>query len=214
MNSDSVREAFEKWYADKYGHDIELVRGARINDQCYDCIDPEDRLQNMWLSVKDFTASMQEEIDRLKSQSNKLVHIGFTDGNSIKRSAKYHGRFYLNHCSGMDIPVYMLEKHMHRLGYEKYTQYHQLTNQVEQLQAEVEALKEGQKWIDVNNEQPVIKRCEVAEVYGWIAPYGSVSNGVEEVVKFDGIEWYDMAGRTCTVTHWKPKSEPPKTQDN
>jgi hypothetical protein len=83
----------------------------------------------------------------------------------------------------------------------------------DRLQAEVEALKAGSQWIIVNDDLPVIKRCETVEVYGWIAPYGYVSNGVEDIVKFDGDEWYDIAGRTCTVTHWKPKSEPPKTKE-
>ena len=63
----------------------------------------------------------------------------------------------------------------------------------------------GKDWINSDHRLPVNSvDAPSGNVYGWIAPYGVVKNGVCELVHFDGSDWYDEDSRTCTVTHWKP----------
>lgn len=60
-------------------------------------------------------------------------------------------------------------------------------------------------WIDVNVELPVNnEHSHNTEVIGLVSPYGDVYYGTPEFVHFDGEDWYDRDGRTCTVTYWIP----------
>ena len=59
-------------------------------------------------------------------------------------------------------------------------------------------------WIESFNTLAVRNGTPIdGEVIGWIAPFGIVEDGEQDFVTFDGSEWRDRAGRTCTVTHWK-----------
>ena len=60
-------------------------------------------------------------------------------------------------------------------------------------------------WINADEKTPSNSK----NVLGWIAPYGIVKDGEVEPVHYDNDDWYDLAGRTCTVTHWMPLPEPP-----
>lgn len=62
------------------------------------------------------------------------------------------------------------------------------------------------EWISVDDKIP----AGGEGVFGWIAPYGIIKGGVAEPVTYECGDWYDLAGRTCTVTHWMPLPAPPK----
>ena len=75
----------------------------------------------------------------------KLIHVGFTDENHIERSKSKSGagfgRFYPDSEGGQFIPIYMLERHVNRLGAEEYCYLHELEKKTKEQQAVIDELK-------------------------------------------------------------------------
>lgn len=114
--SDEQREKFER-LAKELKPNINLSKydsqlmaqdfGRNEGDYC----GPKTR--DLW---EGFKLAYKLEQPAQAGSSEKLIHIGYTDENHIERAKSTNGRFYPGPDGGQYIPVYMLARHLNRLG--------------------------------------------------------------------------------------------------
>jgi FtsZ-binding cell division protein ZapB len=211
----SVREVFEKWFTENKinnGNGIESQIGFSVDNNRYFDVWDDDRepcyeyrkkqvndLNREWATWQAATATMQEEIDRLKEEAHDLT----VDYKKLDQLAW-----------DRDETIVQLQEEVERLQgitIELSGEVGATSAQRDRFKAEVEALK-GQ-WINPEERLPEPSE-RVLFVVEWVLDKERVRH----------VGWFDGVWKTSYTTSfidtdiynvigWMPLPEPPKTQE-
>jgi hypothetical protein len=136
--------------------------------------------------VDEYAASMQEEIDRLTNKCERLK----------QEAILHHGEDTAHKSTLFDI--------YHHIGAQKgdWNGSKPVIEYIQQLQAEVEALKAGRQWISFDDQMPCIKDNKAVLIFSL--------NGNVKYVNIWSWHGLDLKMLKSHGSHWMPLPEPPR----